>query len=176
MIICFSRKKLKWRKYVRVSSAQNPNTHTHTKLDNSLENRAVILVAPNENLWDGAQRLDEQVLIALGDYLILVQDAKQIPAIIDDEMMMIVISFLFNGLGFSYFRFSSECWFLGLPMPIQYLAFDSISLSLFYPILYYDSTRHTRNLLLFDILTVTTTTTKNETDDKHDSKKRPETI
>lgn len=44
-----------------------------------LENRAVILVAPNQYLRDRAQRFDEQIFVVLCDYLILVENTKQVP-------------------------------------------------------------------------------------------------
>lgn len=44
-----------------------------------LEDGAVVLVAPDQDLGNGAQRLDKKVLVVLRHRLVLVQNAEKVP-------------------------------------------------------------------------------------------------
>ena len=50
----------------------------HISLKEEVEHGAVVLVAPDENLGDGAKRLHEQALVAVRDHLVLGDDGVEV--------------------------------------------------------------------------------------------------
>ena len=67
------------------STRERATATAATTTANSLEDRAVILVAPDENLRDGPQSLDQQAPVSIRHRLVLVQDGVKVSGIIKKE-------------------------------------------------------------------------------------------